>query len=166
MDKYTRQSRLPALPRQRGRLRGSQLPRHSLEALKAMPNDHTLTQLELDTRSLGATARQKVMDQYRLSTLYSPKKNALLNFKNLSLRSMTPMSKNVSTSHSHLTGKQHLCRLSIISDRDHSVMGQLVDISTLEMLQPGVMPFSLMTMPLGDDFQVSLVVERRKEPFV
>jgi hypothetical protein len=62
----------------------------------------------------------------------------------------------------HPTGQQHLCRLSIISDRDHSVMDRLVDISELETLPPGATPFSPMTMPLGDDWQVSLVVDRKK----
>ena len=76
---------------------------------------------------------------------------------------MIPMSENASMSRFPLTAKQRLCRLSITSGQGHFAQDQLVDISMLEMLQPGVMPFSLMTMLLADDFQVSLVVEWRKE---
>ena len=64
------------------------------------------------------------------------------------------------------TAQQRLCRLCIISEAGHYVQAKLVDISGLEMLFPGVIPFSLMTMPLGADFQVSLVVEKRNEPCV
>jgi hypothetical protein len=60
-----------------------------------------------------------------------------------------------------LTEQQRLCHLYIISEEGHFAQDKLVDISELEMLQPGVTPFSLMTMPLDVNWQVSLVVERR-----
>jgi hypothetical protein len=76
---------------------------------------------------------------------------------------MTQKSEGAYTFHSPLTAKQRLCRLSIISDLGPCVTDRLVDTSMLEMLQPGVMPFSLMTMPLGGGYRVSLVVDKQKD---
>ena len=95
----------------------------------------------------------------------SPKPSAPPSSKRASRKNTTRTYKNVHLGNL-LTGPLLLCRLSIISGQVHSAQDQLVDLSELDRLQLGVMPFSLMTMPLGENYRVSLVVEKRSEPSV